>query len=236
MFFQCQSTMQLWHDLATLYGFPLVSHASTHAAFEWWSGQRDSWRSIIIIVLWCAWRWRNNIIFKTMKEPFKAILQHILSIYDSVPIKQPKRKYANRNEQEDYLSRAPIAFLDGAAQKNYCGCGVHIIMDENLQYFISWNGGKGSNNMAEARALAGLLAFCIFFDIESISIFGDSKIMVDHVKGKCHIRSPHLAGWMDRIMFFWGLVKGCSIQHIYRAQNQQAYILSKEGLLLETGT
>lgn len=54
-------------------------------------------------------------------------------------------------------------FFDGADQQNTCGCGVHIIMDEKLQYFISWNGGKGTNSMAEARALAGLLALCIFF-------------------------------------------------------------------------
>ena len=93
-------------------------------------------------------------------------------------------------------------------------------MDKNLQYLISWNGGKGTNSMAEARALAGLLAFCIFFYIQSISIFGDSKIMIDHVKGKYHIRSSHLTGWMDKIMFYWGLLKECSIQCIYRDLNQ----------------
>lgn len=44
-----------------------------------------------------------------------------------------------------------------------CGCGVHVIMDEKLQYFLSWNSGNGSNSLAEARALAGLLVFCVFF-------------------------------------------------------------------------
>lgn len=80
--------------------------------------------------------------------------------------------------------------------------------------------------MAKARALAGLLAFCIFFDIHAISIFGVSKTMIDHVKGTSHVRSPHLAGWMDRIMSFWRLMRDCYIQHIYRAQNQQADCLS----------
>ena len=116
MFFQCQSTQQIWHDLAILYGFPLVFHASTHATFEWWSGQRDSWRSIIIIVLWCAWRWRNNKIFKEIKNPLKTILQHIISIYDSMPKKQPKTKNGNINEQEINLLGTPRAFFDGAEQ------------------------------------------------------------------------------------------------------------------------
>lgn len=107
-------------------------------------------------------------------------------------------------------------------------------MDEKLQYLISWNEGKGSNSMIEARALAGLLAFCVFFDIQAISIYGDSKSMIDHVKGACHIRSPHLARWMDKIMFLWGLMRDCSMQHICRAQNLQANCLSKKGLLIGT--
>lgn len=89
--------------------------------------------------------------------------------------------------------------------------------------------------MAEAMALARLLTFCIFFDIHLVSIYGDSKIVVDHVLGKGRIGCPHLTGWMDRVMFLWGKVNGCSIQHIYRSKNQQADCLSKEGLLTQTG-
>lgn len=44
MFFQCSCTQQIWQDLAFVYGFPLLQHVSTHAAFDWWSRQRDSWR------------------------------------------------------------------------------------------------------------------------------------------------------------------------------------------------
>lgn len=219
MFFQCKPILQIWHELEILFGFPLVSHASTHAAFDWWSGQRDSWRSFIIIVLWCAWGWRNNTIFKEAKEPLKDILQHIILIYDFVLKKLPKLKVVNRNGQVVSLFRSPRAFFDGATQQNSCGCGVFIIMDENFQYSLSWNAGKGTNSMAEAKALAGLLAFCIFFNIHSISIYGESKTMVDHVNGKSFIKCPHLVDWMDRIMFFWGLMRGCSIHHIFRAQN-----------------
>lgn len=49
-------------------------------------------------------------------------------------------KRDDRKEKEIYLSGTPRAFFDGAEQQNSVGCGVHIIMDENLQYFISWNG------------------------------------------------------------------------------------------------
>jgi len=105
-------------------------------------------------------------------------------------------------------------------------------MDEKLQYFLSWNGGSGSNSLAEARALAGLLAFCVFFGIQNISIYGDSKSMIDHVTGACHISCPHLSGWMDKIMYFWRNMKQCSIHYIFRSQNVQADRLSKKGLSL----
>lgn len=66
----------------------------------------------------------------------------------------------------------PAAFFDGAEQSKRCGCGVHIILDDKMQYHLSWSGGSGTNNLAEARALAGLLAFCSFLEIQDISIWG----------------------------------------------------------------
>eukprot|EP00253_Pinus_taeda_P001784 PITA_01784 len=180
MFFQFKSSLLIWYELALLYGFSHVVFVSIHAAFEWWSAQRESWRSFIIIVLWCAWKWRNNNTFKDSKDSLKSILQHFISIYDSVPIKQHKMKKGHMKEKECPLNRIPSAFFDGAKQHNIYGYEVHIIMDEKLQYLISWNGGKGTNSLAEARALAGLLALCVFFDIQEISIYGDSKTMIDH--------------------------------------------------------
>lgn len=83
-------------------------------------------------------------------------------------------------------------------------CGVVIFMDKFLDYNPSWNAGMSTNSLAEAKALADLLAFCMFFDINLISIFGDSKPMVYHVNGNCLIKCPHLIYWLDRNMFFWG--------------------------------
>jgi len=57
MFFQCQSMLQIWQVLANIFGYPLTAFSSSQAAFEWWSTQKESWRPLIIIVLWCAWKW-----------------------------------------------------------------------------------------------------------------------------------------------------------------------------------
>lgn len=164
-----------------------------------------------------------------------GIIQSISFLFDSLPEKPPKEKRLNPNMDDLFHNMFPQVLFDGAAQNNSCGCGIHIIMDEYTQFLISWNGGKGSGCKAEAMALTGLLSFCFFFNIQSVSIFGDSKVMVDFVLGKIHISNPHLAGWMNRIVFLWERMEGCSIQHIYRLQNKKADRLSKEGLFSTPG-
>lgn len=202
MFFKCTSLLEIWQVMANLYGFPLVSHASSQDAFIWWSQQKESWRPIILIVLWCAWRWRNNKLFNDAKELLKDICQSIILIYHSIPKILPNPSAVNRNVQVPPSFRSPRAFFDGASQQNSCGAGVFIQIDENLQYHLSWNAGVGTNNLAEAKALAALLAFCCFLDIKPIYVYGDSKTMVDHVNGNGFVGCPHLSMWMDRIMFF----------------------------------
>jgi len=133
------------------------------------------------------------------------------------------------------LTSFPRVFFDGVEQLGLCGCGVYIIVNESSQFFIHWNGERGSNNKVEAMALAGLLFFCSFLNILSVSIFGDSKVIVDFVEKKINIFKPHLVGWLDRIKSFWDGMEGSSIHHINGAQNQQADSLSKKGLLLAPG-
>lgn len=72
-------------------------------------------------------------------------------------------------------------------------CGVYIIPKEGQQIEIYWNGGVGSNNKAEAMALASLLSFCDFLDIHKLEIFGDSKFIIDHVWSKHVIKKYQLS-------------------------------------------
>jgi len=145
-------------------------------------------------------------------------------------------KNVYKNKSDDFSFEAPCAFFDGAQQNNICGCGVHIVMNDKQQFFLSWNGGHGSNNMVEARALTGLLSFCAFMDIQCISIYDDSKSLIDHVNGACLIICPHLFGWLNRIRHFWSIMKQCSIQHIPRSRNEQANLLSKKDPAMEPGS
>lgn len=98
-----------------------------------------------------------------------------------------------------------------------------------------WNGGKGSNCMAEAMALAGLLSF-LYLPGHSPDLtlrgFKDSNWPC---LGKVLHLLPSSFRLDDRVMFLWEKMDWCSIYHIYRSKNQQADCLSKVGLLFWPG-
>lgn len=132
-------------------------------------------------------------------------------------------------------SSLPRAFFDGAEQNGICGCGFLILADKDSLFSIHWNGGRGTNMLAEAMALAGLMSFCLFLNLQDVSIFGDSKVLVDYVAGKNTISKLHLMGWLDRIRFFWNSLKGGSVNYICREQNNMADSFSKKGLQAAPG-
>lgn len=159
----------------------------------------------------------------------------IVDAYEALPQKAIIQRRGESSDQSLENSPFPKAFFDGAEQQDSCGCGILIMVDENTQFSIHWNGGRGSNSKAEAMALTGLLNFCLFLNLKHVSIFGDSKVMVDYIFGKNHIAVPHLIGWMGRIRFFWDSMIRGSIHHIRRDKNYLADSLSKTGLQDATG-
>lgn len=90
------------------------------------------------------------------------------------------------------------------------------------------------NNRAEAMVLHGLLIFCTILDIGPIHIYGDSKVIIEHVIGKHFIKNESLTGWMTRIAALWK-PSLYSISHIKQLQNEEADELSKKGLQSSRG-
>jgi len=95
---------------------------------------------------------------------------------------------------------------------------------------IHWNVGSYTNTRVEAMALWGLLWFTYFLNIPDIHIFGDSKIIADHVNGYADINQPMVLGLLRRIDNQRTQLRNPSIKHIGREHNQLADELSKKGL------
>jgi len=165
MFLNCCFTLQLWKDLANIFGFSLVYHSSLQDALFWWSSQKSSIRSIPKLLFWSVWKLRNKLLFQDGKEDIKSMLEKIISLHNSIPTKLTIHKNKNSKNQRRVQFSFPRAFLDGVAQHGRCACGILISINEDQHFSIYWNGGKGTNNKAEAMALAGLLHLSSFLYI-----------------------------------------------------------------------
>lgn len=159
------------------------------------------------------------------------IFYNICAFYEDIPSSSPMIKLPQDTKSQKMPSSLPRAFFDGAEQNGFCGCGFHIVTDEDSSFSIHWNGGRGSNMMAKVMALSGFLSFCLFLDLHDVSIYGDSQVLVNYVAGKNSISKAHLASWLDWIWFLWNSLIGGSIKYIRRELNQDADRLSKKELL-----
>lgn len=205
-------------------------------------------RAIPILAIWAIWKWRNGRIFSSKKESNASMVASIITLYSSLELARKNRNTYGRslstttkrirNGRDPLIlspTDPPCAFFDGAAQQGICACGVYIRTTNDQAIEIYWNAGSGSNNRAEAVALTGLLSFCIFLNIPNMKIYGDSRIIIDHVLQKHYIKNIHLAGWLDRIAVLWNSRRDYSISHIDKNQNKEADTLSKMGLTAPQG-
>lgn len=156
-------------------------------------------------------------------------------MYLSIPKKGSSGKSLSFGIHSMQSMGYPRAFFDGVAQRGMCACGVFISMSEDLHYSIYWHGGCGTNNKAEAMALAGLSQFSSFLNIQLLQIYGDSKNTIGLATGKLTNKNPILSGWIDRIEILWNSLQSYTISHVDRSLNSVADNLSKKGLTIDPG-
>lgn len=140
LFLLCKESRHIWLLLEKFYGFQFDPPSSIMDAFIWCSKQIVSWRSIFIITLWCLWRWRNDFIFKNKRSPLLDIFFNICALYEDIPLPSPMIKESQDIKSQKMPSSLRRAFFDGAEQNGICGCGFHIVTDEDSSFSIHWNG------------------------------------------------------------------------------------------------
>lgn len=230
IFLNCLQSQGIWKNLTVHFGFSMVSFLFLKEAFEWWSNLKSDWRPILLLTFWAIWKWRNRALFQNNKENYNTFYESILSQYYFGYSSNTLQRFGKLKTKNLDPTGIPRAYFDGAAQNGICACSVFIITMENQHIDIFWNGGKGSNNKVEAMALAGLLIFCDYLNIQYLQIFGVSKVIIDHVKSIHSIKNHNLSGWLNRIDSIWKSWKDYFIRHIDRAKNKDADSLSKKGL------
>ena len=122
------------------------------------------------------------------------------------------------------------AFFDGSSKPNPGLMQIgHLIKDENNNVLYSRNEiiGEGTNNIAEYTSLLFLLRKIQEYNLENVTIFGDSQLVVKQIEGSYKIKNEKLIPIYKQIKEIMKNLKGCEIKHILRENNKEADRLTR---------
>eukprot|EP00253_Pinus_taeda_P022123 PITA_22123 len=111
------------------------------------------------------------------------------------------------------------------------GGGVLLSPDGSEVIQFAWGLGKESNNKAEALALWQGLSQAIKGNFLSISVFGDSRIIIQALKSKKNPSQLHLSTILRKIRLILPKFHKISFYHIPRKLNSQADMEANQGVL-----
>ena len=130
-------------------------------------------------------------------------------------------------------------FFDGASKGNpgpSGGGGVILFPSGSTRSSYAWGLGVDSNNVAEFYALWQGLRQAIRLNIRKISVFGDSRIVVQAICTKSCPTSLPLKRIFQKILSLAGKFQSISFFHILRHLNSIADLEANHAMLLSMGT
>lgn len=141
------------------------------------------------------------------------------------------------------MSRFAKVFFDGASRGNggHSGCGYTIkgLLDhESLDLSGYLYIGKRTSNESEYSALilglyvlrSSLIDSKTNPDTVKISVFGDSKLVINQVTGAYATRAPNLISYNKTARELAGCFKNIEFIHIRREYNREADALSNDAI------
>jgi len=122
-----------------------------------------------------------------------------------------------------------IVWFDGVAKSsgNNCGAGGKIRISGHKSYKWFFNCGTRTNTKADLLGAWTLLTLTSRLSILEIHVQGDSKIIIEWLKGKGHLQMASLECSKDHLREIIKHFQKISFAHVYRDNNKVADNLSK---------
>ncbi|VFQ67525.1 unnamed protein product [Cuscuta campestris] len=121
-----------------------------------------------------------------------------------------------------------IVFTDGSSAAKNSGGGVVVIAPEGFRVYYSIRlSFKASNNEAEYEALLCGLRLAAGMNATKLRVKCDSKLVVGHVSGEFEAKDERMKKYRDTALELLKSFTAYSVEQIPRAENAEAYILSK---------
>lgn len=123
-------------------------------------------------------------------------------------------------------------YCDGASRSNPGEASVGItIMEQDIEIdIISRKIGIATNNVAEYQALIDGLKYCNDNNVQNVSFYLDSKLVVEQISGNFKVKSEHLKVMFGEARVLISKIDNFTINHIYRVNNKRADELANQAL------
>ena len=108
-----------------------------------------------MVVFWFLWLLHNKCLFENEKPYASLLITRIESFLALHPVPQIIKKHRQIGPKPKHTF--PVAYFDGAAQKNEGGAGFVIYLSETHMYCFSVGCSTSSNTRAELLALWSVL-------------------------------------------------------------------------------
>ena len=114
-------------------------------------------------------------------------------------------------------------YVDGVANQKGSGVGLVLISPEELVVEKSLRlGFSAINNEAEYETLLEGMSMIHRMRGKSVTMFSDSRLVVDQVKGELEARDDRMRGYLTRVKYLQKNFESFDLQHIPRSGNTHA--------------
>ncbi|GAA0138366.1 hypothetical protein LIER_00125 [Lithospermum erythrorhizon] len=132
--------------------------------------------------------------------------------------------------QERTLEEAPkwTVYVDGASNDKWVGAGILIqgVDGEQFEYVLRFSF-KATNNVAEYEAIVAGLQMAKALDINRLKVRGDSKLVIEQVRGNCMVKNDTLKKYHANALLLTQWFEYVIFKHIPRTENEHADHLSR---------
>jgi ribonuclease HI len=150
--------------------------------------------------------------------------------------KEKKRHQSQQRHQVKQTKKSiPVAkwcaWFDGSARPNPGACSIGALLraPDGSRWELSRAIGYGSSSTAEYQALIALLELAVAQGSRDLTIYGDSRVVIDDITSPQDGRAQSLASFRLDALKLMEKIPGVRLQWIPRARNQQADALSQRG-------
>lgn len=136
---------------------------------------------------------------------------------------------ARRTARHDGPPSAWRGWFDGSARPNpgRCGIGVRLDGPDDIRVELALPAGHGNSSEAEYRALIVLLETAVAHGAHDLTMYGDSRVVIDDVGGPDLYAAPALAACRARAHALLAQLPGARLRWVPRHKNAAADALSQ---------